>query len=202
MALLMSQTEFAARHQVGKPAVSNWKAKGLLVFAPDPARPGKQLVDAEKSDLLVRGTIDPTRGRPRTSDQGEASAAQPETTRAPPAPTAIEAARLDEMQQRTRRRRIETEQLLGNLVPLAEYERRAGDMARLVRERTLALVRQHAERLAAETEPRTIISILGEAFDAMFDQLAADIDDQARAEREADHTLASLDDEEDEPPED
>lgn len=196
MALLMTQAEYAERHGVGKSAVSNWKSKGLLVFTADPARPGKQLVDVTKSDLLVRGTIDPTRGRPR----GEAGEAQQmpddagdEAPRARgPAPTPMETARLEEMRERTTRRRIENERLVGSLVSIAEYERRAGDMGRLVRERTHGLIRQHAERLAAETDPRTIMVVLGEAFDALFNQVADEIEAAASQEQAVDQVLEQL----------
>lgn len=197
MALLMSQTEFAARHKVGKSAVSNWKRRRLLVFAPDPDRPGKQLVDVELSDNLVRGSIDPTRGRPRAAEGQEGAAPQTEGIKPPAQLSGIEAARLDEMLERTRRRKIETEQLLGSLVSLAEYERRAGDMARLIRERTMGLIRQQSERLAAETDPRTIVSVLGEAFDALFNQLADEIEAEADTERQVDQALAAIDDADD-----
>lgn len=190
MTLLLKQAEFAARHGVGPSAVSNWKKRGLVVFAPDPRRPGKQLIDAEKSDLLVRGTIDQTRGRPR-GDAAEA-AAPAESTAPAIAMNGLEAARLEEMRERTTRRKIENEQLLGRLVSLAEYERRAGDMGRMIRERTHGLIRQHGERLAAETDPRTIMAILTEAFDGLFDQVAGEVEAAASDERAADAVLAQI----------
>lgn len=199
MALLMSQTAFAERHGVGKSTVSNWKAAGLLVFAVDPDNPRKQLVDAEKSDLVVRGSIDPTRGRPRTADVSpdvHGGQQQDPPPRGEVRLTQLEQGRLEEMSERTRRRRIETEQLLGNLVPIAEYERRAGDRGRMVRERANALIRQHSERLAAETEPRQIVAILGEAFDALFSQVADEIEADAAQVVEVDALLAPLADDE------
>lgn len=193
MPLLMKKGEFAARQQVGASAVSNWAKKGLLVFAPDPAHPGKQLVDVEKSELLIRGTIDPTRGRPRAKDaQGQPDADDQPQGGSSPQPISLnglEAARLDEMRERTTRRRIENEQLLGRLVPLAEYERRAGDMGRLVRERSFGLVRQLSERLAAETDPRTVASILNDALDALFNQVADEIEAAASEESAVDAAL-------------
>lgn len=198
MAQLMSQTEYAAHRGVGKSAVSNWKAQGLLVFAEDPERPGKQLVDVAKSDLVVGGTIDPTRGRPRSGEAGlvEAVADAPAVQR-PMQLSGMDAARLDEMLERTRRRKIETAQLLGGLVSVAEYERRAGDMGRMIRERTQALIRQHAERVAAESDPRQVMAVLAEAFDGLFDQLAGEIEAAVSQEREVDAQLAPLADDED-----
>lgn len=203
MALLLSQTEFAARHKVGKPAVSNWKRKGLLVFAPDPDRPNKLLVDVEKSDLLVRGSIDQTRGRPRSADAAPQGAGGSGDTVQPPARgpaplNALEAARLDEMLQRTRGRRIENDARLGNLVAISEYERRAGDLGRMVREGVHAVLRQQAERIAAETDPRTIIAVLGEAFDQLFARVSSEVEAQASLEREVDQVLAQVTADEDE----
>lgn len=197
MALLMSQTEFAARHGVGKPAVSNWKRKNLLVFAPDPERPGKLLVDAEKSDILVRGSIDPTRGRPRSADgagtsENEGSGEEARPAARVPALNALEQARLDEMVQRTRGRRIENDARLGNLVAISEYERRAGDLGRMVREGVHAVLRQQAERVAEETDPRTITAVLGEAFDQLFTRVANEVEAQATLEREVDQVLAKV----------
>ena len=188
MTLLLKQAEFAARHGVLASAVSNWKKRGLLVFADDPERPGKLMIDAAKSDLLIKGTIDPTRGRPRS--EGSAAAAHP----VPVAINGLDAARLEEMRERTTRRKIENEQLLGRLVMLAEYERRAGEMGRVIRERTHGLIRQHGERLAAETDPRTIMAVLGQAFDALFDQVADEIEAAASDERVADAALARIED--------
>jgi len=201
MPLLMTQAEFADRHGVGKPAVSGWKKKGLLVFAPDPERPAKMLVDAEKSDLLVRGSIDPTRGRPRSSEHGAETPAAEAPVRQLPPLSGIEAARLEEMQERTRRRKIETEQLLGSLVSAAEAERRAGELGRKCREGVMAAIRQQSERIAAESDPRQVVAILSEAVEQLFNRLADEIEAEARAEREVDRQLAPLagDDEGDEP---
>lgn len=209
MPLLMTQKEYAAHRKVSAPAVSNWKAKGLLAFAEDPDRPGKQLVDVARSDLLVNGTIDPTRGRPRAADQADAGGevstgeliaeTKAATTRGV---TPLEAERLEEMRERTRSRRIANEAQLGGLVSLAEYERRASDLGRLIRERTQSLIRQHSERMAAETDARTIVAVLGEAFDQLFNQVADDIEAEATREREVDQVLAPLadDDEGDDAP--
>lgn len=195
MTLLMKQAEYAAHRGVKASAVSNWKAKGLLVFAADPERPGKQLVDVAKTDLVIGGTIDPTRGRPRSAEVAQVDAAPEKIPNKSPTPTVrtpdpYAEARLEEMRERTTRRRIENAQLVGQLVPLSEYERRAGDMGRLVRERTAGLIRKHAERLAAETDPRTIIAVLSEAFDKMFDKMASEIEAAATAELAADAALA------------
>lgn len=202
MPVLMTQAEFAQRHGVGKPAVTRWKKLNLLVFAPDPERPDKQLVDAEKSDLLVRASVDPTRGRPRAVDQAQVQlqgeATEVPSPRAAPAMSGMEAARLEEMQERTRRRRIETEQLLGTLVPIAEYERRAGDLGRRCREGVHAIIRQQAERLAAESDPREIAALLAGECDGLFDRLSAEIEAEATREREVDAQLAPLAEDDDE----
>ncbi len=199
---LMRAKDFAAHRGVRPSAVSNWKAAGHLVWVEDPERPGKQLIDVEKSDLILNGKVDPTRGRPRSAESapvaettataGDASAARA---------SGMDQARLDDMRERTLSRRIENDKALNRLVDIGEYERRAGDMGRLVRERTVGVVRQVAERLAAESDPRQIIAILSEQFDGLFNQLADEIEAAASAEGVADAALAEVaadeDDEED-----
>lgn len=199
MTLLM-KSEFAKRHGVGASAVSNWARKGLLVFGEDPKRPGKQLVDAEKSDLLVRGSIDQTRGRPRSAEAalveaGEAPATAPARAATM---TGAEAVRMEEARERIIGRRIDNEKALGNLVSLGEVERRTAERGRMIRERVQATVRNLAERLAAETDPRTITSLLSAELDAVFARLADDIESEASAEAQADVALAVLDEEADE----
>ncbi|WP_304271370.1 hypothetical protein [Brevundimonas naejangsanensis] len=199
MTLLM-KSEFAKRHGVGASAVSNWARKGLLVFGEDPMRPGKQLVDAEKSDLLVRGSIDQTRGRPRSAEAalveaGEAPATAPARAATM---TGAEAVRMEEARERIIGRRIDNEKALGNLVSLGEVERRTAERGRMIRERVQATVRNLAERLAAETDPRTITSLLSAELDDVFARLADDIESEASAEAQADVALAVLDEEADE----
>lgn len=196
MTLLM-KSEFAKRHGVGASAVSNWARKGLLVFGEDPKRPGKQLVDAEKSDLLVRGSIDQTRGRPRSAEAalveaGEAPATAPARAATM---TGAEAVRMEEARERIIGRRIDNEKALGNLVSLGEVERRTAERGRMIRERVQATVRNLAERLAAETDPRTITSLLSAELDDVFARLADDIESEASAEAQADVALAVLDEE-------
>ncbi len=213
MPSLMTKGEFAAHMNVGASAVSNWNKKGLLVFGPDPERPGKELVDAEKSALIIRASVDTTRGRPRKADQvaaehpaspsGEGGASLSHSSRPPPAQlNALEQARLDEMRERTTRRQIENGQLLGQLVSLAEYERRAGEMGRMLRERSHGLVRKLAERLAAETDPRAIITLMGEGLDGLFDQVAGELEADLETERAVDAVLAEVAPDEEEAEED
>lgn len=195
---LMTKGEFAAAMSVGPSAVSNWAKRGLIVMSADqPA-----MVDAEKSKILVNAKIDRTRGRPKNSDRSAAEAPPDEKNPnkppvlegATPQPVLsdVEQARLDEMRERTTRRRIENGKLLGQLVSLSEYERRAGEMGRKIRERCHGLIRQHAERLAAETDPRAIAALLGEHFDKLFDKIASELEADAAAEVDADRLLAAV----------
>lgn len=198
---MMTKSEFAAHMKVGPSAVSNWAKRGLIVMGPCPEFPGREKVDAEKSAILINATVDRTRGRPKNSDRSAAEAPQddknanrsPTQDGAPPAGLSqVEQARLDEMRERTTRRRIENGQLLGQLVPIAEYERRAGEMGRMVRERTHGLIRQYAERLAAETDPRAVAALLAGEFDKLFDKIATELEAEAAAELTADLTLAAV----------
>lgn len=191
------KSEYAKHRGVKPSAVSNWNTKGLLVFAADPSRPGKQLIDVEKTDLVLNGTVDQTRGRPRSGDM-EAAAQFGADAPAPSAPrsvpmTAEAAARLEEVQERTLGRRIENERNLGRLISLADAERRAADRGRMIRERVNSLVRAHAERIAAESDPRVVVSILQTEFDALFNRVADEIEAEARAEADVDATLATID---------
>lgn len=206
MTLLM-KSEFAALKGVGPSAVSNWAKKGLLVYGLDPARPGKKLVDVEKSDLLIAGTIDQTRGRPRTAERSDVEGIEGETV-APVAErvaaravsmTPAEAARMDEMRERTLGRRIDNEKALRNLVPLAEVERQAADRGRMIRERIQAVVRAQAERLASESDPRAIVALLGFEIDGVFSRIADEIESEASAEAATDQLLERIvrDEEED-----
>lgn len=202
MPALMSQKDYAAHRGVRPSAVSNWKKANLLVFAADPADPTRQLVDVEKSDLVVGGKIDQTRGRPRAADQARVEAAGEGSAPVVVAASsrgmsALENARLAEMEERLRSRRIDNDARLGQLVPVAEYERQAGEFGRKCREGVHAIVRQQAERLAAESEPRQIIAVLGEAFDKLFARLADDVEAEAHQEREVDQQLAPLADDDD-----
>jgi len=204
MPLLMTQKEYAAHRGVGAPAVSNWKKANLLVFAPDPKNPSKELGDVERSDLVVGGKGEPTRGRPRNADRVEAEVEGENAPQATPTATrgmsVLETERLDEMRERTRSRRIDNDLKLRGLVSLSEYERRAGDLGRMCREGVHAVLRQNAERMAAETDPRAVIAVLGEAFDQLFERVANEVEAEAALEREVDEVMAqvtAIDDEED-----
>jgi hypothetical protein len=196
MTLLM-KSEFATLKGVGASAVSNWAKKGLLVYGSDPSRPGKQLVDVEKSELLINGTIDQTRGRPRAAS---AATIEAETGGAPAAASVprqaqmshAEAARMEEMRERTLGRRIDNEKALGNLVQLALVEARSADRGRMIRERVNAVVRAQAERLAAEGDPRAIVALLTAEFDGLFTRIADEIESEASAEAAADMALARI----------
>lgn len=195
MTMLM-KSEFAALKGVGASAVSNWAKKGLLVYGQDPSRPGKQLVDVEKSELLINGTIDQTRGRPRAAGvaqvEGEVAEQAPAAALRHPVMSSAEAARMEEMRERTLGRRIDNEKALGNLVPLGVVEQQAADRGRIIRERVNAVVRAQAERLGAESDPRAIVALLTAEFDGLFTRIADEIEREASAEAAADVALARI----------
>lgn len=194
MTLLMQAKDYAKHRGVTPAAVSGWKKKGLLVFVTDPANPAKQLIDVAKTDLVINGTVDQTRGRPRSGEAEAAAFAHAGADGGVRAPLAspLQAAQLVDLGERTLSRRIENERALRKLVPLDEYERRSGDMGRLVRERTVGIIRQSAERLAAETDPRQIITYLTDQFDDLFGQLASEIDAAATLEEATDQVLDTV----------
>jgi hypothetical protein len=196
----MMKSAYAAHRGVKPSAVSNWAAKGLLVYGEDPARPGKRLVDVEKTDLLVNGSVDQTRGRPRSSEASTAVALSEDGPVAPAArPVQLsgpEAVRMEEARERVIGRRIDNERALQKLVDRGEVERRAAERGRMIRERVTAVVRNQAERLASETDPRVIVALLTGEFDGVFARIADEIEAEARTEAAVDAALEQLPDEE------
>lgn len=194
----MMKSAYAAHRGVKPSAVSNWAAKGLLVYGEDPARPGKKLVDVEKSDLLINGTVDQTRGRPRSGEASAAEAPGGEAGDQPlvraPVASGAEAVRLEEARERVIGRRIDNERALGKLVDRGEVERRAAERGRMIRERVTAVVRQQAERLASESDPRVIVALLTGEFDGLFARIADEIEAEARTEAAVDAALELLPD--------
>ena len=177
MAVLMSQAEYAAHRGVGKPAVSNWKKRGLLVLAEDPAT-GRTMVDVARSDAKINGRVDPMRGRP--SAAAAVNAPAPVTTGeaalpldAPTGPNLADA-RLGLLSEQRVGTALKNAQIARELVPLVEYERRMSEIGRLIRERVQSAFRGMAERLAVERDPRVIMSIGEEEFDRVFGDLADD----------------------------
>lgn len=182
---LMTQTEFARHRGVGKPAVSNWKKKGWLVFAEGPG--GKPLVDVARTDAKLNANIDPMRGRPATgaaaTSGGDApvlplgEGAAPAPPAAATAASATEANIADERLQELRERRhghaLKNAQLAGGLVPLVEAEQRVAEVGRAARERMHAWFRGVAERIAAEKDVRAIMVLGEEGIDQVFAELAA-----------------------------
>lgn len=163
----MTQTEFATHRGVGKSAVSNWKRDGLLVFVT--TDDGRELVDVAASDAILDDRLDPTRGRPSTAGIGGdlvGGEVKPVNE--------LQAVRLDFMREQTIRKRLDNDKLAGQLVARAEFEARAADWARRVRERMQGLVGRHRERLAAERDPRALAAFLAGEIDAVFSALADD----------------------------
>ena len=178
--LLMSQAEYAAHRGVGKPAVSNWKKAGHLVFAQDPVT-GRMMVDVVRSDAKVNGRVDPMRGRPSAAAAAPIAAAAAGDGALPlePAPAAgpsLVDARFELMSEQRVGAALKNAQLARELVPLVECERRLMEAGRLVRERVQASFRGLAERLSVEQDPRSIMSILEAEFDLLFAGLADEID--------------------------
>ncbi len=164
----MSQAEYAAYRGVRKSAVSNWKKAGLLIFAEDTQ--GKLKVDVARSDARVNANIDPTRGRPTVAAATAAAAPVPSGA----GDTGEEAkVRSDLIREQTISRRLANARDAKELVPFAEAEALAAEGGRLARERMHALLRSHAERLAAERDPRQVVSFFGGEIDRAFDELAA-----------------------------
>ncbi|MBM3928570.1 MAG: hypothetical protein FJ335_08950 [Sphingomonadales bacterium] len=89
--------------------------------------------------------------------------------------------RVDLAEEQLIDRRMKNAEAARELAPRLELERRAAELGRVARERMHAMWRSNAERLAAETDPRTIMSIGIAEIDRVFAQLADDADRGALA---------------------
>jgi phage terminase Nu1 subunit (DNA packaging protein) len=166
---LMTQAQFAAHKGVQRSAVSNWKAKGHLVMAEGPD--GSPMVDVERTELRLNARLDPARGRPRSATPlAEVAAIAGPAGRSGAA--AVADVRADLLKQQLVGQKLKNAREAGELVPLAEYERRAAEFGRMARERMHGAVRGLAERLAAATEPRAIVQLLAAEIDQAFTDLA------------------------------
>jgi hypothetical protein len=163
----MTQTAFAKHRGVRKSAVSNWKAKGLLVMAPGPE--GKDLVDVDATEVKLDTEIDTTRGRPISAAGKPALVAGSELSQE----------RLALMKATTVRKVLENDVYAGKLVPVAEFERAAADWARRCRERIQGLMRQHAKQLATMGDARQILAMLTDEIDKAFAGLAVEAEAEA-----------------------
>lgn len=190
--LLMTQGEFARRRGVLPSAVSNWKKKDLLVFAEGPG--GKLLVDVVKTEARLNAKVDTTRGRP-SKGSGVSAPASGEAPAGPTdsgAPEPTDNPRMALLQQNVIALTMKNMTAAGELVSREEYERRAAEMGRQIRDRVMGVVRDLADRMAVETEPRTIVALQQDAYDRMFGELATDIEQGVLASE--DLAEAELDD--------
>lgn len=96
------------------------------------------------------------------------------------------------MRERRLGQAMKNEQAAKTLLPVAELESRASAIGRATRERMQSMARGLAERLAAERDIRTIMSLLETEIDRVFEELAND----AEAGAFADDDDAALDAEE------
>lgn len=189
----MTQAEYAAYRQVLPSAVSNWKSKGYLVFAEDAAS-GRPLVDVARSDARVNANVDPSRGRPTRAQAEPPSLPLVQHPTAPPPGGdeggEVSSIRLDYLRAQTEGKLLANARASGELVAVAEFEARAEEAMRAVRERVHSVLRTNAERMLSERDVRNWIATLGAEMDKAFDELAE------RLERGAVATDVPADDEE------
>lgn len=170
--LLMTQSEFATHRGVRRSAVSNWKKAELLVWAE--GEDGRLLVDVERTEARLASRLDQGRGRPKSS---EVEAALRPAEAGAVRQTGEENSREELRREDVINRRLKNRKEAGELVPLAEYERRAVEATRQCRERVMSVVRTQAERLGTETDPRTIVNLLEAEMDRVFLDLASGIEE-------------------------
>lgn len=186
----MTQKDYAARHGVGAPAVSNWRKSGLLVFGSDPAT--ARLVDVAASDAKVAAHRDPLRGRPTKAVQDAAKAAPAAASAPVTMPNEFQAARTKDMQARADRGMLELRRMAGDLAPLAELTRRASAIGPMVFERVRSSVRSRLEEMLRVGELRPASVILDECLDKAFAEIADQIESGFLAETDQDPVPESL----------
>lgn len=166
----MTQADYAKYRKVGRSAVSNWKRDGLLVFVEDPAS-GKPRIDVARTDARVNAAIDPHRGRPTSAQAGAAIAPADVPAPGPQPADDLANVRTDLIRAQTVEKNLKNARTAGELVLLSDFEARASDYGRLIRERLHAIAREKSEQLAAERDPRAVVSILGTEFDTLLTDL-------------------------------
>lgn len=181
--MLVSLSAYAKHAGVHQGTVTKWKDGGLLVMVEDPERVGRWLVDVEGSDRRVSEARNPLLGRP---SGGLMSADQdvPDSS-----DSALKRARLDNIRASTEMRELQVARLAGDLVALSEYERRASELGRLVRERLQSAFRQEAERLAAERDSRAVMTLCSGLIDRILTEIADQVESEAQAEAAMDEAL-------------
>ena len=172
---LMTQAEYAAYRGVKPSAVSNWKKAGHVLFAE--GEDSKLYVDVARTDARLAAKLDPTRGRPTTTQAVQASttlfqAARPDAE----AGGGVTDARSELMREQTIGHRLKNAKEAKELLPVVEYERRAAELGRLARERMHSIVRTLSERLAAERDPRQVTALLASEVDRAVNELADQVE--------------------------
>ncbi|EDX79499.1 hypothetical protein BBAL3_656 [Brevundimonas sp. BAL3] len=158
---------------MGRSAVSNYKAKGLLVFGE--AEDGAVLVDVARTEARLNAKVDPTRGRPTGAQGGGQEALPLEPAQAPGVSRQMQDVanvRTDLVRQQVIEKQMANARRAGELVPVAEYEKRATELGRVVRERMQSMLRTFSERFAAEKDPRQIVAVGALEIDRIFSELA------------------------------
>ena len=194
----MTKGEFAAHRGVRASAVSNWVKRGLLVEGECPET-GRLLVDVRKTEARLNAKLDPGRGRPTKAQAEQAQLPIDERPSPPRRGDDLADVRTDLIRAQTRKAELDNARRAGELVPVEAFAARAQELGRITRERMHSIVRSNSERLASDTDPRSLVAWLTEEIDRTFDALAdqvgagqlvetseaAEIEDPELAEAEA-----------------
>ena len=190
---LMTQAAFAAHCGVGKPAVSNWKKAGHLVFAEGPD--GREMVHVERSEARLNARVDRMRGRPTTAmNTGEAAPASEPAAEAGQESGGFAAVRVQVAAEDLIAKRLKNARDASELVPRLAAERQCAELGRAMRERVQAWLRSAADRLAVERDPRVVVAFASVELDQVFAELADQIAAGALEDAAADAVEAAEDD--------
>lgn len=198
MTELLSQSAYAQHCGVGRSAVSNWKKDGLLIMV------GKK-VDVAASDAMRAGSVDPGKGRPRTSDgsaasppaasgSGSGGPAPGRTAKTrtgqrdrvssaaemPDTPRTLEKVRMELVEEQRIAAAQKNAVAAGELAPVIAMERLLTEAGRMFLSVVKARLRGTAEKLAKADSHRAVMTLL----DSTIDKAGAEVADRLEALRQ------------------
>jgi cell pole-organizing protein PopZ len=196
---LVSQREYARRHNWNPGYVAKLKASGRLVLESDGK--GGHLVNVEASDAKLDATRDPTRdymadvnarqrelhNKPAAAEVAAAAAAAPsggggtagDLSSAGAVAQINQRARAQALVWDAKTKQLQYEKAAGKLVDADTVKAEAFNRARIARKSIEAIADRLAPKLAVETHVGRVYELLIGEFRKVFDQLSAGLVDPA-----------------------
>lgn len=164
-------TEYAAHLKVSPPYVTKLKKQGRLVMV---VEGGKELVDFELSDKLIRNTTDPAKAdNGANAKPGAGSRVVQDVGTGNKLDLTFKQARTHEAAFRAKLTELEFREREGLLVEADKIKRAAVALAAMTRSAFEKIPDKLADRLAAEEDPSACHSLLTAEIDQVLADLAA-----------------------------